>query len=289
LRMYDNFTTSQFEEHSTMDRMAEATGGHAFYNTNGLAEATAQALDSGANYYTLTYNPTNQKLDGNFRSIKVALTGQYANQSLKLTYRRGYYADDLVAQKKAAAPGTIANATALHAADSYRRSAISHGSPLPEDILFKVRAVPASTTPESKLAPNNKTNPANPIKGPFLRYAIDFVTLPSDFKLASKPDGTRTGAIDFSVYVYSPDGVQLNSVGNTIKYNFPPAAYQDFLNKSVNYHLEVSAPVKGESYLRIVIHDLASNRFGAVEVPVSTISKLPPSPTESARQPAPTH
>ena len=79
-----DFGTSQFNEHSTMDRMAEATGGHAFYNTNGLAQAVALALDSGANYYTLTlHDPTDQKWDGNYRSIKLALAGQFANPDLQ--------------------------------------------------------------------------------------------------------------------------------------------------------------------------------------------------------------
>ncbi len=51
------FNQSQAQEHSTMEQIAEATGGHAYYNTNGLAEAVANALDSGSNYYALGYSP----------------------------------------------------------------------------------------------------------------------------------------------------------------------------------------------------------------------------------------
>ena len=44
-------------ENATMQQMAEATGGHAFLNMNNLGEAVEKAMESGANYYTLVYNP----------------------------------------------------------------------------------------------------------------------------------------------------------------------------------------------------------------------------------------
>ena len=40
-----------------MEQVAEDTGGHAFYNTNGLAGATTKAIEAGSHYYTLTYTP----------------------------------------------------------------------------------------------------------------------------------------------------------------------------------------------------------------------------------------
>ncbi len=285
-----SFDASQINEHSTMDRMAEATGGRAFYNTNGLAQAVALALNSGANYYTLTYNPSNQRWDGGYRNIKIALNGQFANAQLKLTYRRGYYANDPGSKKKEPAAATVSTAetTAAHAAEAYRRNAISHGAPLPEDILFKVRAVPASSTPENTLAPHNEPDPAKPIKGPFRRYAIDYVALASDFQLTAAASGNQTGAIEFSTYLYSPEGYLLNAAGSTVKLNLPPADYTKFRNAPIRYHMEISAPVKGEYYLRIVLHDIPSNRFGAIEVPVAAISNLPPAPAKPPATPSTT-
>jgi hypothetical protein len=277
-----------------MDRMAEATGGRAFYNTNGLAEAVSKALDSGANYYTLTYDPSNQNWDGNYRNIKVVLNGQFAAAQLKLTYRRGYYANNPVSKKKepAAATISVADTTAAHAAEAYRRNAISHGSPLPEDIVFKVRAIPASTAPEDALAPNNQPDPTKPIKGPFRRYSIDYLALASEFQLTPHPDGKSTGAIEFSVFLYSPEGYLLNAIGNTVQLNIPSTDYARFHASPIGYHLEISAPVKGESYLRIVLHDVSSNHFGAIEVPVAAISRLapvpPPAPASSAPATPPT-
>lgn len=51
----EKFLQQTAEEHMTMDQMAQATGGHAFYNTNGLSQAVAKAIDSGS---TTTPSPT---------------------------------------------------------------------------------------------------------------------------------------------------------------------------------------------------------------------------------------
>jgi len=291
MQAVQKFDTAQFSDHSTMDRMADDTGGRAFYNTNGLAQAVALALDSGANYYTLTYNPTDQRWDGGYRNIKVALAGQFAKPglNLRLTYRRGYYANDPNSKSRGLVSATIptSDTTAAHAAEAYRRNAISHGAPLPQDILFKVRAVPASAAPEDTIAANNSPDPAKPIKGPFRRFAIDFVALPDEFKLTPAANGNHIGSLDFSAYLYSPDGVLLNATGNTVTLNLPPQRYEAFLKSPVAYHLEISAPVKGESYLRLVVHDVDSNHFGAVEVPVAAISSLPPAPEPTHSSAAP--
>ena len=78
------------QENETMQAMAEDTGGHAFINSNNLAESVSAAIENGSNYYTLTYTPTNLRWDGRFRAIKVKV----AQPGVKLAYREGYYADD---------------------------------------------------------------------------------------------------------------------------------------------------------------------------------------------------
>jgi VWFA-related protein len=58
-------------EQLSMVAIAEATGGVAYFNTNGLKEAIAKAVDNGANYYTLSYVPPIPKYDGAFHKITV--------------------------------------------------------------------------------------------------------------------------------------------------------------------------------------------------------------------------
>ncbi len=84
------FYTAQAFNHMNLDEIADATGGKAYYNTNGLKQTLAEIVDNGSSYYTLDYATTNRKWDGKFRHIKIALN----RSGLKLQYRPGYYAVD---------------------------------------------------------------------------------------------------------------------------------------------------------------------------------------------------
>ena len=82
--------TLRFLRRNTMDTLARNTGGQAFYDTNGIKDVLEHVTNEGMHYYTLTYTPTNTKMDNGYRRTRVELTkGKY-----KLSYRRGYYATD---------------------------------------------------------------------------------------------------------------------------------------------------------------------------------------------------
>jgi hypothetical protein len=55
---------------------------------------------------------------------------------------------------------------------------------------------------------------------------------------------------------------------------------------TVSIHLEISVPVRGETYLRIGVHDLPTDRIGVVEIPVASVSRLAP-PVYTSPQPPP--
>jgi len=44
----------------------------------------------------------------------------------------------------------------------------------------------------------------------------------------------------------------------------------------VHYEQDVSAPAKGEYFLRIAVHDLNRDHYGAVEVATSAVRNLTP-------------
>jgi VWFA-related protein len=265
------FLQQTADEHSTMLRIADETGGRAFINTNGLTQAVAKAIDGGSNYYTLTYSPSNTKWNGDYRKIEVKLQ----QPGLTLAYRRGYYADDPNAPaKKGAFPVTMpANAPPSL---NPMNAAMMRGGPDPTQIIIKVRVLPTTSTPEDKPASGNTLNPARKTKGPFRRYSIDYAADPRAVLFISSPDGTYRGEIEFVTYLYDQDGNLINVAENKTNANLAPAAYQEFLRHGIPWHQEVSVPVKGDYYLRIGIHDLTGDRVGAVEVPIATIKDLPP-------------
>jgi hypothetical protein len=277
----------------TMNQLAEDTGGAAFYNTNDLASAVQSAIESGSNYYTLMYTPTNRNGNGAYRDIRVALNGNLAAAGYSLTYRHGYYTDNLQhLSKEATAAATAGSIASTSGGETYARAAMAHGAPTPQDILFKTRIQPVGTTPELALAPANEADPAHPIKPPYRRFAVDLAAVGNDFQLTlNKDDGRRAGAIEFSVLLYDNDGSLLNATGKTVQLNLTPDAYKRFLS-GVTAHLEISVPVKGgNDFLRIGVHDIPSNHFGVVEVPIASVARLaplpaPPQPQTDAHNPS---
>jgi VWFA-related protein len=282
------FNSSQAAEHTTMDTMAESTGGRAFYNTNALSDAVSKAIEAGANYYTISYTPVDRKQDGGYRKIEVLYSGEGGGGGVQLSYRHGYYAVDAkqkpARQESAGAPpgtgGPAATAAAL------QRAAMSRGAPAPQDMLFTVRVLPASPGTEAAVAPGNQLTADVSPKSRFRRYDIDYVALPKSITLTPQPDGRRQGAVEFIVYVFDVDGKLLNTDGATVSLDLNASDYAKFVQHAVQMHLEVSAPAKVETYLRIGLRDVASNRFGVVEVPSSSVNQLSPPVYPSAAKPA---
>jgi VWFA-related protein len=70
------------------NRMAQATGGRTLYGKNDVDAEIQTAIQDGANFYTLTYRPTNTALDlQKFRRIKVTVS----RPGLNVLTREGYY------------------------------------------------------------------------------------------------------------------------------------------------------------------------------------------------------
>ena len=267
------FMVQTAQEHETMYAMAEDTGGEAFVNTNGLTQAVAKAIENGSNYYTLTYTPSNTQWDGRFRSIKIKLEDQ---PKVLLSYRRGYYADDPNDRNRSIA-GSAATALSRPTTMS---AAMMHGGPNPAEILFKVRIRPAAAPPEDTLIKGNRTNPDPKVKtdGPYKEYGVDLVPDRRQVScpVAANGNGNRSCAIEVFTYVYNRDGQLVVTTTASLRATLTPANYARMLVDGMAFHQEISVPVKGEYFLRTAIHDLVSDRVGAVEVPVALVAHLQP-------------
>jgi VWFA-related protein len=265
------FEQELFSEHGTMSQMAEDTGGRAFMDTDGFTAAVAQAIDSGSNYYTLTYAPTDKDWNGHYRKIDVAV----AQPGIKLAYRRGYYADDPQARPN---PGAESVAATSPDSETAMSLALMRGAPMPAEILLKERILPARAATEDNLAEGNELNPAvkSAAKGPYRRYILDFSANPGVIDFSATPDGNYTYTIDYVTLVYDRDGMPINRAGRTVRAMLTRARYLAILHTGVPFHQEISVPAKGEFYLRTAVHDLASGLVGAVEVPVAAVAGLTP-------------
>jgi VWFA-related protein len=257
LRVDNNTNRKLLEEHYNMDLRAEQTGGHAFYNTNGLAEAAEEAIDSGSNYYTITYTPVNQALDTRFRTITVKVN----QPGLNLTYRNGYYAvepDTTLAGKKIEKVSTM-------------QAALMRGALNATQILFKVTVAQAPGT-EANLPADNQPD-AKQMKPPYRHFTISYSIDVHGIDFATSPDGNYRGNFEYGVRVYNADGDEIvNSVSTTISPILPPTVYRSMLRTGANASQQIDVPATGDYFLRIAVHDLASDRVGAIEVPTSSIA-----------------
>jgi VWFA-related protein len=289
-RDQQRFATANAGEHQTMEAMASDTGGHAFYNTNGLTEAVEKAIDDGANYYTLAYTPTDDRDDGAFRHIDVKL----AAPGYTLSYRRGYYADDPDTPKAPSATASSAVAAGASGnlsqnkltSESLMQKAMQHGVPGSTQIVYTVRVLPdaAPGVTEDTLAPNNVANRQGflPIKPPYRRYRTDFGTDPSNIVFSKGSDGEYHGSLQFVCFIYQPDGQVLNSVSNEISLSLSPARYLGLMkNGGITFHQEISAPAKGDFSIRTGVQDLTSNHIGSAEFPLSLVNNLKPLPVQA--------
>ena len=77
-------------------------------------------------------------------------------------------------------------------------------------------------------------------------------------------------------YVYNQDGALINSTAKAIHTDLPIDGYKQLFQHGLQFHQEVSVPLSGAYYLRIGLHDLNSNRIGALEVPIASVRNLPP-------------
>jgi VWFA-related protein len=265
------FLNQLAQNHEAMFAMAEDTGGEAFVNTNGLTQAVGKAIEEGSNYYTLSYTPANVQWDERFRTVKIKVDNPNAKN---LSYRNGYYAIDPNDRNKLNASGA---ATAL-SAPTTMTTAMMHGGPDPAEILFKVRIRPASTPPGETLAPDNFSNPdpKAKVEGPFKQFGVDLVPDPKAVNCNLDPNGNHHCALEIYTYIYDRDGKLLVTTGHRIFRLLTPADYNTLLSGGMAFHQEISVPVKGEHYLRTAIHDLVSDRVGAVEIPVAQVVKLDP-------------
>ena len=266
----NRFYNQMADDHSTMLRMAEQTGGHAFINTNDLSRAVSDVVDAGSNYYTIAYSPANTKWDGRYRKIQV----RTLQNGLNLAYRRGYYADDPQTSRRnstsAAAAETTNSFDPMHAA-------MMHGAPDPTQIIFQVRAVPASASTEDKLAPGTAAGPdPSKMKPPYRRYNLIFAADPRHIHFTQSAEGKYVGQIQFVTLVYDQDGQLIARAGNEVRTELPASEYVALFRGGLHFVQQISVPDKGNFYLRIGVHDMDGDHLGAVEFPVAAVRSLPP-------------
>jgi hypothetical protein len=285
------FYTAQAFQHMDLDAIANATGGKAYYNTNGLKDILAEIVNDGSNYYTVAYATNNQTWNGQFRRIKVTVD----RPGVKLEYRPGYYAVDRSAQEQrqlAALQKRMANA----AHQPYRPesdagapgqnqgviakpkggfdAAMELGAIPPTEIIFTAHVEKDDTVVKlSKKTPLPKDNYLLPEykDKPFHNCTVRIATDGHSLHVTKTADGIRHGAVQFVTAVYTMDGRMINSLQTTASFDMREATYRKLLVQGLPITQEIAVPAKGNYFLRIGVHDLGDDHVGALEIAVDEV------------------
>ena len=232
---------------SAMKALAGNTGGKAFYNRNDLGTAVAEALADGSAYYTLGYNPANEKMDGKFRKIEVKL----AKKGYKLRYRRGYYATEPEEEAQLAESDTEAPAEGVSAPDERNllqlRSALFH--PLP----------PTGLTLYTQVSPPKQPGPASVM----VQILVDAKTV----TFRDAPGQSQRIDLDFVLAAFTPQGAQLKNSAERFRKTLNPAQHQKVMEGGMLYPMNLRLE-PGRYVLRMLVRDNFSGKLGRVDTPL---------------------
>jgi VWFA-related protein len=259
-RAVQNFGALRAAEHSTMETIATATGGRAFYNGNGIADAIAEADRQASTYYTLSYIPSTKGREQTLRRIHIETT----HPGYQLAYRRGYFNST----DHAAATG-----------DAWL-AAVQHGAPSAHELFFEVHmdqrgeAHPASDEQKTNLLKydaftgKEKKAAKLAVDAPILLqgYLLEFALLPRQLDIEVGPDQARHNHLEFAVLSFDADGNTLSGIRTELQDVIHPDRWQE-IEQSGGYHvpLGVEVPVQAR-FLRIAVRDMSSGRIGSLEV-----------------------
>jgi len=260
------------DEEFSLEAMADATGGKAFYNTNDLGAAAVQAAGDGANYYTLSYVPPGKKYDWGHHKIKIEVD----QPGLHLTYRQTYDAVDPATIRPA--PGLTLVQTAAEDAPIDIRVAMGRSMPTSTQILFDVQVEPST-------APLNPNEPPGTILGtldpavkaklkdkPLTRYGFQYAVPARQFPFVNAPDGSHKSSIDFDIAVYDAEGKLVTGLSQSVKMSITPERFPQFIQGPIRFLQQIDLP-PGALFLRIGVLDPAANKIGTLEIPLTVPSK----------------
>lgn len=234
-----------------MEDEADATGGQAIFNTNGLAAAARHIADSDASFYTLTYSPQDVKLDNRWHKVKVEVDGGHN----ELSYRRGYFDD---------------GSNLKQAEDSPERKRLLRNGEATVDlhtqpIIFQVSITSADPAATSAQRPMLHVNTSPPKRGE-RAYSLHY-SVPMDAFQVQTVDGQDKMTLGLAVFAFNQLGRPVARETETVTLGIS----QERVNASgpsprINFQQEINLP-DGEDFLYIGVWNTETGRVGTLQIP----------------------
>ncbi len=241
-------------QQSAMQDTAEATGGQAFFNNNGLAAIASHVLSTDSTSYTLTWSPQNFHYDGKWHTIRIVAR----NRDYHLSYRRGYFADK--------------SHTIEPHSKKYKPFLARDDMPItPPDLRSTPLVFEATVHPTSAAAPATQGFVALRPSGPRRRggnaFAVDY-TVPSTAFSAATIDGSPRCTAIFAILALDGDGNRVGQELDAVRFPLQPAGPAHRLQVEQQINLP-----KGGDFLALAVWDPVSGHVGTLQIPVTVGSK----------------
>lgn len=223
--------------HTTMNDLAEKTGGQAFYGHNDLEDMIRDSINDGATYYTLGYYPENKDWNGNFRKIHVKVS----RAGIKLRYRIGYLALDRTAFAKANPAKQ----------DADLDQALNLDWPIATALTFQAQVLPPSPQTQNKVV---------------VRYRID----PHGLNFEAGNDGLQHVAVLCAARAFSAKdpGKIVGAEANKMEGPLRQEAYSKIVNGFFPCQEQLDLP-PGSYILRLGVRDNSTGLIGSATAQVS--------------------
>jgi VWFA-related protein len=228
--------------HTTMNDLAEKTGGRAFYNRNDLDKEIKESVNDGSTYYTLGYYPENKNWNSQFRNIRLK-----SNRSgVKLQYRAGYFAVDREA---------VAQANPSRQ-DQELDQAMTPDWPIATGLPFQAHLTPPSDKTQNKLV---------------VQYAIDPKAL--NFQIDDK--GLQRVDLTCAIRAYSVKDMDkpVKSEGRKLAGSLRPEAYTKVMGSFFPCEQQVELPA-GKYFLRVGVRDNSTGLIGTANATVEVAESV---------------
>lgn len=230
-------------QHMVMQRIAEETGGKAYFERNDLLKASKNVMREGSDYYTLAYSPSVARKQDTFRNLQISIPG---HPKYKLSYRSGYY-----------------NRSAIkNTAESHFASAMECGSPISSGILYKLIVTPLPSPDKTKSV-----------------YRIDLAASPDDFEF-HKDGSVFRGGLVFAAIGYGKNSRVLGEITKEIPLSLDQKQMEAARNGGLKLSKTLSLNTDKETTIRIGVLDTQSHRIGTFEVPSRMLVTLKDEPQD---------
>lgn len=243
-----------YRSHWEMKNVAEATGGRAYYNNNGLDLMAERWLENSGYFYTITYPAPDNTGSNKWHTIKVKLDKRL--HKYQLSYRRGYFADGMMKRKQAARKAR----TMLLASGGTTKQLDLRGEP----IIFKAEVKSAAEMTGDPIAAN-KPSSAKPQRG-MVQYMIRYL-LPSKYFGTDTLHGKTHLLLGVSAIAFNEHGTAVAQDARSLTFKMSPEILQEDPKYVLKIDQYIDLPV-GQSYLSLAVWDVFTQSVGTLQIPL---------------------